>query len=36
MVILNADGDKFLELERCEAGVRKINQNLQPNVPGGR
>lgn len=36
MVILNADGDKFLELERCVGGTRTINQALQPNVPGGR
>lgn len=36
MVILNAAGDKFLELERCVGGVRKINTALQPNVPGGR
>ena len=36
MVILNAAGDKFLELERCVGGVRKVNTALQPNVPGGR
>ena len=36
MVILNADGDKFRELERCVGGTRTINQALQPNVPGGR
>lgn len=36
MVILNAAGDKFRELERCVGGTRTINQALQPNVPGGR
>ncbi len=36
MVILNADGDRFRELERCVGGTRTINQALQPNVPGGR
>lgn len=36
MVILNAAGAKFLELERCVGGVRKVNTALQPNVPGGR
>lgn len=36
MVILNAAGVKFLELERCVGGVRKVNTALQPNVPGGR
>lgn len=36
MVILNDDGDGFLELERCEGEVRTINKALQPNVPGGR
>lgn len=35
MVSLNKDGN-FLELERCEAGVRKINKDLQPNIPGAR
>lgn len=35
MVILNAAGN-FLELERCEGGVRTINDKLQPNVPGVR
>lgn len=36
MVILNSTEDKFRELERCVGGTRKINQALQPNVPGGR
>lgn len=36
LVILNSAGDKFLELERCVNGTRKINTELQPNVPGGR
>ncbi len=36
MVVLNDAGDGFLELERCEAGKRTINELLQPNVPGGR
>ena len=35
MVILHKDGN-FAELERREAGVRTINTELQPNVPGGR
>lgn len=35
MVILNAAGN-FLELERCEGGVRTVNDKLQPNVPGVR
>ena len=35
MVILRKDGN-FAELERREAGVRTINTELQPNVPGGR
>lgn len=36
MVVLNHDGDKFLELERCVGGVRTINTKLQPNIPGAR
>ena len=35
MVIVRSDG-KFAELERCVGGTRSINQELQPNVPGGR
>ena len=35
MVILNSEG-KFLELERREGGVRTINKELQPNIPGAR
>lgn len=35
MVILNSGG-KFIELERCVAGVRKVNSALQPNIPGVR
>lgn len=35
MVIVRSDG-KFAELERCVGGTRTINQELQPNVPGGR
>ena len=35
MVILRKDGN-FAELERRQAGVRTINTELQPNVPGGR
>lgn len=35
MVSLNKDGN-FLELERCEASIRKINKDLQPNIPGAR
>lgn len=35
MVILGSD-EKFRELERCVGGKRTINQELQPNVPGGR
>lgn len=35
MVILRSDGN-FAELERREGGVRTINVELQPNVPGGR
>ena len=33
MVILNSSG-KFIELERCVGGVRKVNSALQPNIPG--
>lgn len=36
MLVLNSDGDGFLELERCVAGVRTINVLTQPNTPGGR
>lgn len=36
MVVLNDEGDGFLELERCEGGKRSINKTLQPNVPGAR
>lgn len=36
LVVLNADGTKFRELERCVGGARTINTALQPNVPGGR
>ena len=36
MVILNADGDGFRELERQVAGTRTVNANLQPNIPGVR
>lgn len=36
LLVLNSDGDAFLELERCVGGIRKINTDLQPNVPGGR
>lgn len=36
MVILNTDGDGFLELERCVGGVRTINTATQPNIPGAR
>lgn len=35
MVILNSAGN-FVELERCVAGVRKVNSALQPNIPGVR
>lgn len=35
MVSLNNAG-KFIELERCVAGVRTINSTLQPNIPGAR
>lgn len=36
LVALDSDGTAFVELERCVAGTRKINTDLQPNVPGGR
>lgn len=36
MVILNTDGDGFLELERCVGGTRTVNSDLQPNIPGAR
>jgi hypothetical protein len=36
MVILNADGDGFRELERQVGGTRTVNANLQPNIPGVR
>ncbi len=32
LVVLNSAGDKFLELERCVNGVRKINKAKLPNV----
>ena len=35
MVVLNKDGN-FRELERCVGGVRKVNADLQPNLPGVR
>lgn len=35
MVILNSKGN-FLEIERTVGGVRKINTDLQPNIPGAR
>lgn len=35
MVILDSTG-KFLELERAVGGVREINKELQPNIPGAR
>ncbi|TFD95519.1 hypothetical protein E2605_11775 [Dysgonomonas capnocytophagoides] len=36
LLVMNVAGDKFFELERTEGGIRKINVELQPNVPGGR
>lgn len=36
MVILNADGDGFRELERQVGGTRTVNALLQPNIPGVR
>lgn len=35
MLILNSSGN-FLELERQVGGVRKVNKDLQPNIPGVR
>lgn len=35
MVILGNDGN-FREMERCTGGVRKVNDKLQPNIPGVR
>lgn len=35
MVALNKAGN-FIELERTVGGVRKINKELQPNIPGAR
>ena len=35
MVVLNNAGN-FIELERQEGGVRTINKELQPNIPGAR
>lgn len=35
MVTLNSAGT-FIELERCIGGVRTINKELQPNIPGAR
>lgn len=35
MVMLNSQ-NKFIELERCIDGVRKVNKTAQPNVPGAR
>lgn len=35
MVMLNSQS-KFIELERCIGGVRKVNKTAQPNVPGAR
>lgn len=35
MVMLNSQ-NKFIELERCIGGVRKVNKTAQPNVPGAR
>ena len=34
MVILNAAGTKFLELERCVGGTRTINSTLNPHYVG--
>lgn len=34
MLVYDATDDKFYELERTVAGVRTINQALQPNTPG--
>lgn len=35
MVMLNSQ-NKFIELERCTGGVRKVYKTAQPNVPGAR
>lgn len=35
MVALGSNG-KFRELERCVGGIRTINVDVQPNIPGGR
>lgn len=35
LVILGSEG-KFRELERCVGGVRTVNKDLQPNLPGVR
>lgn len=35
MVILGSDGN-FRDMERCTGGVRKVNDKLQPNIPGVR
>lgn len=35
MVILDSKSN-FIELERCVAGVRKVNSAVQPNIPGVR
>lgn len=35
-VVLNADGDAFLELERMVGGVRTVNTALQPTLPESR
>ena len=35
MVTLNSAGT-FIELERCVGGIRSINKELQPNIPGAR
>ena len=35
MITLNSEGN-FIELERRVAGVRTINKELQPNIPGAR
>jgi hypothetical protein len=34
MVVLNADGTKFLELERCVGGTRTINSTYNPHYVG--
>lgn len=35
MVIIDSKSN-FIELERCVAGVRKVNSAVQPNIPGVR